>query len=51
MSLYYKRVPVFKNEPVLIFLTIRYRFLQLSEPVPVSVYDRPDLPVLNQLEI
>jgi hypothetical protein len=35
----------------LIFLTVKYRFLQLSDPVPLAIHDRTDLSVLNQLEI
>ena len=50
-SLYHECVPVLKSESILIFLTVKYRFLQLPDPVPPAIHDRTDLSVLNQLEI
>jgi hypothetical protein len=35
----------------MIFLTVKYRFFELSDPVPPAVHDRANLHVLNQFEI
>ena len=35
----------------MIFLTVKYRFFELSDPVPPAVHDRTNLHVLNQFEI
>ena len=50
-SSYRKGVPVLKSKAILIFLTVKYRFFELSDPVPPAVHDRANLHVLNQFEI
>ena len=49
-SSYRKGVPVLKSKAIMIFLTVKYRFFELSDPVPPAVHDRANLHVLNQFE-
>ena len=50
-SSYRKGVPILESKAILIFLTVKHRLFELSDPVSPAVHDRANLHVLNQFKI